>query len=86
MADTRGKKKTLQAVVVSNKMDKTVVVMTERMVKHPKFHKYLKRHTRYKAHDELNTCGVGDKVIIVESRPLSGEKRWRVREILEKAK
>lgn len=86
MADRRGKKKTLQAVVVSNKMDKTVVVMTERMVKHPKFHKYLKRHTRYKAHDELNTCGVGDKVIIVESRPLSGEKRWRVREILEKAK
>jgi len=86
MADKRGKKKTLQAVVVSNKMDKTVVVMTERLVKHPKFHKFLKKHARYKAHDELNTCGVGDKVLIVESRPLSGEKRWRVREILEKAK
>ncbi|MCX5851053.1 MAG: 30S ribosomal protein S17 [Deltaproteobacteria bacterium] len=86
MADKRGKKKTLQAVVVSNKMDKTVVVMTERLVKHPRFHKYLKKHARYKAHDELNTCGVGDKVLIVESRPLSGEKRWRVREILEKAK
>jgi len=86
MADKRGKKKTLQAVVVSNKMDKTVVVMTERLVKHPRFHKFLKKHARYKAHDELNTCGVGDKVLIVESRPLSGEKRWRVREILEKAK
>lgn len=86
MEDRRGKKKTLQAVVVSNKMDKTVVVMTKRLVKHPKFHKFLKKHARYKAHDEHNTCGVGDKVLIVESRPLSGEKRWRVREILEKAK
>ena len=84
--DTRGKKRTIQGMVVSDKMDKTVVVMTERLVKHPKFHKYIKRHVKYKAHDKGNSCGLGDKVMIVESRPFSKEKRWRVCEILEKAK
>jgi len=84
--DTRGKKRTIQGMVVSNKMDKTVVVLTERLVKHPKFHKYIKRHVKYKAHDADNRCGLGDTVMIVESRPFSREKRWRVCEILEKAK
>ncbi len=82
----RGNKRTLQGVVVSNKMDKTVVVLTERLVKHPKFHKYLRRHVKYKAHDEMNGCNIGDKILIVESRPLSKDKRWRVREVLERAK
>ncbi|HOO64947.1 MAG TPA: 30S ribosomal protein S17 [Synergistaceae bacterium] len=84
--DNRGNKRSIQGMVVSDKMDKTVVVLTERLVKHPKFHKYIKRHAKYKAHDEGNICGVGDKVMIVESRPLSKDKRWRVSEILEKAK
>ncbi|MDO9516168.1 MAG: 30S ribosomal protein S17 [Syntrophales bacterium] len=86
MDDTRGKKRTIQGMVVSDKMDKTVVVLTKRLVKHPKFHKYIKRHVKYKAHDKENSCGLGDKVVIVESRPFSKEKRWRVCEILEKAK
>ncbi|MDD5476366.1 MAG: 30S ribosomal protein S17 [Syntrophales bacterium] len=78
--------KTLQGIVVSNKMDKTVIVRTERLVKYPKFHKYIKRHVKYKAHDEENRCGIGDRVLIAASRPLSKEKRWRVRQVLEKAK
>ena len=85
MAETSNKR-VLQGVVVSNKMDKTVVVLVERLVKDPDFHKYLKRHVRYKAHDEKNDCGIGDEVLIIESRPLSKEKRWRVSEILKKAK
>lgn len=84
--ETRGNKRTIQGVVVSNKMDKTVVVLTERLIKHPKFHKYLRQHKKYKAHDENNGCNIGDTVLIVESRPISKEKRWRVREILERAK
>ena len=84
--DTRGNKRTIQGMVVSDKMDKTVVVQAERLVKHPKFHKYIKRYAKYKAHDKDNSCGLGDRVVIVESRPLSKEKRWRVCEILEKAK
>ncbi|HEU19036.1 MAG TPA: 30S ribosomal protein S17 [Deltaproteobacteria bacterium] len=84
--ETRGNKRTIQGVVVSNKMDKTVVVLTERLVKHPKFHKYLRQHKKYKAHDENNGCNIGDTVLIVESRPLSKEKRWQVREILERVK
>lgn len=79
-------KRSIQGMVVSDKMDKTVVVLTERLVKHPKFHKYIKRHVKYKAHDRDNRCGIGDKVIIIESRPLSKEKRWKVCDILEKAK
>jgi small subunit ribosomal protein S17 len=84
--DERGNKRTIKGVVVSNKMDKTVVVKTERLVKHTGFRKYMRQHQKYKAHDERNECGIGDKVLIVESRPLSRDKRWRVREILEKAK
>jgi small subunit ribosomal protein S17 len=83
--DKRGNKRTIQGVVIKDKMDKTVVVLTERLVKHPKFHKYMRKHVRYKAHDEQNDCNVGDKVLIVESRPLSRQKRWRVREILQRA-
>jgi small subunit ribosomal protein S17 len=82
----RGNKREMQGVVVSDKMDKTVVVKVERVVKDATFQKYLKRHVKYKAHDEKDACAVGDKVLIVESRPLSKEKRWRVRTILEKAK
>ncbi len=82
----RGSKRTITGVVVSDKMDKTIVVRAERLVKHPVFHKFLRRHVRYKAHDEGNVCSVGDKVLIVESRPLSREKRWRMQKILEKAK
>ncbi|HQL91015.1 MAG TPA: 30S ribosomal protein S17 [Syntrophales bacterium] len=84
--DQRGNKRTIKGVVVSDKMDKTVVVKTERLVKHTGFRKYVRRHQKYKAHDERNECGVGDTVLIVESRPLSRDKRWRVRQILEKAK
>ena len=84
--DNRSNKRSIQGMVVSDKMDKTVVVLTKRLVKHPKFHKYITRHVKYKAHDKENSCGMGDKVLIVESRPFSKEKRWRVSEILEKAK
>ena len=82
----RGQRKTIKGVVVSNKMDKTIVVRAERLVKHPVFHKYIRRYVKYKAHDEGNICNIGDKVLIVETRPLSREKRWRMGEILEKAK
>jgi small subunit ribosomal protein S17 len=84
--DNRGNKRTIKGIVVSNKMDKTIVVRAERLVKHAVFRKYIRSYEKYKAHDELNRCGVGDKVVIVESRPLSRDKRWRMREILEKAK
>ena len=86
MGDDRGARRTIKGVVVSNKMEKTIVVRAERLVKHPVFHKYIRRYVKYKAHDEGNACGIGDKVLIIESRPLSKEKRWRMREILEKAK
>jgi small subunit ribosomal protein S17 len=82
----RGNKRIITGVVVSSKMDKTIVVRAERLVKHPVFHKYIRRHMKYKAHDELNACNIGDKVLIIESRPLSKDKRWRMREILEKVK
>ncbi|MHB8828240.1 MAG: 30S ribosomal protein S17 [Syntrophales bacterium] len=84
--EERGKKTTIEGVVVSNKMDKTIVVRVERLVKHPIFHKYIKRFVKYKAHDESNGCQIGDKVMIAESRPLSKEKRWRMVQIVEKAK
>ena len=73
-------------MVVSNKMDKTVVVAIQDNVKHPLYKKIIKRTVKFKAHDEQNACGVGDKVLIMETRPLSKDKRWRVVEILEKAK
>lgn len=80
-----GHRKERTGVVLSNKMDKTVVVVVERLVKHPKYKKYLRARKRYKAHDERNVCGVGDQVTIVETRPVSKEKRWAVRTILKKA-
>ena len=82
----RGNKRLITGVVVSDKMEKTVIVRTERLVKHQVFKKYIRRHVKYKAHDERNECKAGDKVLIIESRPISKDKRWRVREILEKAK
>ena len=82
----RGNKRTIKGIVVSNKMDKTIVVRAERLVKHPLFHKYMRRYVKYKAHDENNSCQMGDRVLIVESRPLSREKRWRMRVVLERAK
>ena len=82
----KGNKRTIKGVVISGKMDKTIVVKAERLVKHPIFHKYIRKHVKYKAHDEGNQCKVGDKVLIIESRPLSRDKRWRMREILEKSK
>ena len=80
----RGNRKTQTGIVASDKMDKTVVVKVEQMVKHPVYKKYMKRNVKYKAHDAENSCAIGDKVLIVESRPLSRDKRWKVREILEK--
>ncbi len=82
----RGNKRLITGVVVSDKMEKTVIVRTERLVKHQVFKKYIRSHVKYKAHDERNECKAGDRVLIVESRPISRDKRWRVREILEKAK
>lgn len=84
MNSARGNQKTRIGVVTSDKMDKTVVVKVEKLVKHPTYKKYIKRRVTYKAHDENNECGIGDKVTIVETRPLSRDKRWRVREIIEK--
>ena len=84
MTTERGNRKTRVGIVVSDKMDKTVVVKVDNMVKHPVYKKYIKRRVTCKAHDEQNACAVGDKVLIVESRPLSKDKRWRVRQVLEK--
>jgi small subunit ribosomal protein S17 len=82
----RGRPKARIAVVTSNRMEKTVVVQVERRVRHAKYGKFMVRRMKYKAHDEKSECGVGDKVRIVETRPLSKDKRWRVAQILEKAK
>ena len=82
----RNLRKTRVGVVVSDKMDKTVVVAVKDSVRHPLYKKMVKRTVRFKAHDEGNTCGVGDKVEIMETRRLSSDKNWRVVEILEKAK
>lgn len=79
-------RKEIVGVVASNKMDKTVVVSIQDRVRHPLYKKIIKRTVKYKAHDEKNECGIGDKVKIMETRPLSKEKRWRVVEIIEKAK
>jgi small subunit ribosomal protein S17 len=84
--EQRGYRKVREGLVVSDKMDKTVVVEVEDRVKHPKYGKVLRRTKKYKAHDEQNACGVGDRVLLMETRPLSATKRWRVTEILEKAK
>jgi small subunit ribosomal protein S17 len=82
----RGYRKVREGVVVSDKMDKTVIVEVEDRVKHPKYAKIIRRTKRYKAHDGENACGVGDRVRLMETRPMSATKRWRVAEILEKAK
>lgn len=82
----QGNKRTIKGVVTSDKMDKTIVVRAERLVKHPIFHKYVRKHVKYKVHDEKNECKAGDTVLITESRPMSRDKRWRMIEILEKAK
>ena len=78
-------RKTREGTVVSNKMDKTVVVSISRQVKHPQYDKFIRRTKKYVAHDEKNACNVGDKVRIVETRPLSKTKRWRVEEVVVKA-
>ena len=80
----RGTRKTQVGVVVSDKMDKTVVVKVARLVKHPVYNKYMKRSVKYKAHDNDNICKIGDKVLIVETRPLSKDKCWRVRQIIDR--
>jgi small subunit ribosomal protein S17 len=82
----RNNRKTEVGRVVSNKMDKTIVVAVEDSVQHPLYKKIIKRTTRLKAHDENNECSVGDRVRVMETRPLSKEKRWRLVKILEKAK
>jgi small subunit ribosomal protein S17 len=82
----RRARKTREGLVVSDKMDKTVVVSVEDRVKHALYGKVLRRTSKLKAHDEQNDCGIGDRVLIMETRPLSATKRWRVVEILERAK
>ncbi|HHT42971.1 MAG TPA: 30S ribosomal protein S17 [Firmicutes bacterium] len=79
-------RRTRVGVVVSDKMDKTVVVSVERIIRHPLYGKILRRTATFKAHDEANECAVGDRVRIMETRPLSKQKRWRVVEIVEKAR
>ena len=85
-AQARGSRKTLRGYVVSDKMDKTIVVEVEDRVKHALYGKVMRRNSKVKAHDEQNTAGIGDLVLISETRPLSATKRWRLVEILEKAK
>ena len=82
----RNLRKTRVGKVVSDKMDKTIVVLIEDNVKHPLYGKIMKRSIKLKAHDENNTCKIGDKVEIMETRPLSKDKRWRLVEVIEKAK
>ncbi|CAM3351678.1 30S ribosomal protein S17 [Arthrobacter ulcerisalmonis] len=85
-AAQRGQRKTLRGYVVSDKMEKTIVVQVEDRVKHALYGKVIRRTSKVKAHDEENTAGIGDLVIIAETRPLSATKNWRLVEILEKAK
>jgi len=86
MNESQKSRKTRVGMVVSDKMDKTIVVAIADNVKHPLYNKIVRRTRKLKAHDELNQCRVGDKVLVVETRPLSKEKRWRLAEIIEKAK
>ena len=85
-AQDRSRRKVREGLVVSDKMDKTVVVSVEDRVKHALYGKVLRRTSKLKAHDEQNQCGVGDRVLLTETRPLSATKRWRVVKILERAK
>ena len=82
----RNLRKTRVGKVVSDKMDKTVVVSIQDNVKHPLYKKIIKRSVKFKAHDETNECGIGDRVMIMETRPISKDKKWRVVQIIEKAK
>jgi small subunit ribosomal protein S17 len=81
----RGKRKTLTGLVWSDKMDKTIIVMVNRLVLHPVYKKYIRKKKKVKAHDEKNECRIGDKVLLIETRPLSKGKRWRVKGILTRA-
>ena len=83
--ETKPHRKTRIGVVVSDKMDKTVVVSISKKIQHPKYKKFVSRRVKYKAHDEANACRIGDRVEIEETRPLSREKRWRVSQIIERA-
>jgi small subunit ribosomal protein S17 len=83
--NVRGIRKSLLGTVTGNQMDKTVVVVVNRLVKELKYKKYVRRRSKYKAHDERNECNVGDRVLLVETRPLSKEKHWRVQKVIEKA-
>lgn len=85
-AITRNSRKVIIGKVVSNKMEKTIVVAVERKVMHPKYGKFIKMTSKFKAHDEKNECGMNDIVKVMETRPLSKDKRWRLVEIIEKAK
>jgi small subunit ribosomal protein S17 len=85
-SEQRGDRKTREGLVVSDKMDKTVVVAVEDRKKHALYGKVIRRSTKLKAHDEQNAAGIGDRVLLMETRPLSATKHWRVVEILEKAK
>lgn len=82
----RGKRKTKTGKVVSNRMDRSIVVAVERLIKHPLYRKYFKKTSKFMAHDESNQCQVGDIVKIMETRPLSKRKRWRLVEIIEKVR
>ena len=85
MAEARGNRKTRTGVVVSDKMDKTIVVEVRTRVRHPLYGKIMNQTTKFKAHDENNECGIGDTVRVMETRPLSKDKHWRLVEIVEKA-
>jgi small subunit ribosomal protein S17 len=85
MDEQKATKKTRVGTVTSNKMDKTVVVEVERQILHPKYHKFIRRRNKFKAHDAQNTCQIGDRVLIEESRPISKDKRWVVVKVLDKA-
>ena len=86
MAEERNLRKIRTGIVSSNKMSKTITVAVERKVKHPIYGKFLKKTTKFHAHDEKNECNIGDTVRIMETRPLSKNKRWRLVEVIEKAK
>ena len=86
MAEVRGNRKTRTGVVVSDKMDKTITVEIRTRVRHPLYGKIMNRTAKFKVHDENNECGIGDTVRVMETRPLSKDKRWRLVEIIEKAK
>ena len=81
----RGIRRTLEGTVVSDKMDKTVVVRVERLVKDPQYHTYVRRYSKFMAHDESNECSLGDRVRIIEHRPISKRKRWKVQAMVVKA-